>query len=212
MRFYFFLLFLLIVLISANLGFRAVFSSRSDMSLRRSGNYELASIDFNFFSSDVKNHISQGYGKTPFSMLRYPGGWHNGIDIASRNGSPIISASDGDVFAIGDQDKFCFRKGYGKFVIVKDKNKDMFLLYAHLGTIKVKQGDALKHGQVIGLVGTTGFETAPHLHFSVFEEKNFSMKNKNGCGPSPNGNDTSPFKYLDALDETTAVYMSHRLT
>lgn len=205
MRFYFFILVILVALIGAQVALRSFFViPLSGLAGARSG-YELAAIDFDFFSSLKKNesYVSQGYGRTPFAGTNYADGWHNGIDIVAPIGASIMSASDGKVIASGNQDDFCYRRGFGKFVIVRNANDDKVLLYAHLGYIKAKEGSSVKKNDVLGFVGETGFETAPHLHFSVFNEKNFVIRNKNSCGPGPDGNDISPFEYLKSLRSDT---------
>lgn len=201
MRFYFFILIVLVALIGAQVVLRSFFMlPLSGLAGERSG-YELAVINFDFFDSGNKEndiYVSQGYGRTPFAGANYPNGWHNGIDIVAPLGASILSASDGKVVATGNQDDFCYRRGFGKFVIVRNENNGEVLLYAHLGYIKAKEGSSVKKNDVLGFVGETGFETAPHLHFSVFDGKNFEIKDRNGCGPGPEGNDVSPFEYLES--------------
>jgi murein DD-endopeptidase MepM/ murein hydrolase activator NlpD len=154
-------------------------------------------IDFSFFDKGGvgRNYITQGYGRTPYSYL-YAGDWHDGIDIAAQYGAPIYSASGGTVIATGDQDNYCYHRGFGKYVAVKDSTNNLVLWYAHLGTISVSVGDTIKKEALIGTVGMTGFETGTHLHFSIFDVNGFSMENKNGCGPDPTGKDLDPLLHL----------------
>ena len=163
---------------------------------------ELSIIDFDFFSHEQKRrHVSQNYGATIFSAFNnYTRPWHNGIDIAAPLGTPIYAATDGAVLAIGNQDTFCANRGFGKFVVTRNKKDAQVLLYAHLHRIRVDAGEKITKGEVIGLVGTTGFATAPHLHFSVFEKEGFEMRNKKGCGPNPEGKDVDPVRYLESLE------------
>jgi len=157
-------------------------------------------VDFSAFDKggDGLGYITQGYGRTAYSYL-YVDHWHNGVDIAARFGAPILSPGEGRVIAIGNQDNFCYRRGFGKFVAVDDGGNHLVLWYAHLGTISVSVGDAVKKGTAIGTVGTTGLETGPHLHFSIFKEAGFRMKNKNGCGPDADGTDVNPLLYLGSV-------------
>jgi murein DD-endopeptidase MepM/ murein hydrolase activator NlpD len=160
----------------------------------------LTSIDFSFFGKNGpdKSYITQGYGATPYSYL-YADHWHDGIDIAAAYGSSIHAATGGTVRAIGDQDDYCYHRGFGKYVAVKDDNGNFVLWYAHLGTTNVTPGARIAQGAVIGAVGTTGYETGTHLHFSVFDSDGFSMQNRNGCGPDPTGKDLDPIPFLETI-------------
>ncbi len=158
---------------------------------------QLTSIDFSLFDKNGtgRSYITQGYGHTSFSY-QYPGGWHNGIDIAATYGAPIYSPSEGTVLTTGNQDNYCPRRGFGKYVALDDTANHLVLWFAHLGTISVSAGSMIKKGTLIGTVGATGFETGTHLHFSVFDENGFSMTSRNGCGPDPTGHDLDPLSYL----------------
>src|SRR5947207_740425 len=76
-------------------------------------------------------YVTQGYGRTSYSS-HYPNGWNNGIDLAEAYGTPIHSPSDGTVIATGNQDDFCYRRGFGKYIAVKDETNGLVLWYAHL--------------------------------------------------------------------------------
>ena len=161
----------------------------------------LATVDFSFFlKKNSKNYITQGYGSTAFSLFNYVGHRHNGIDIAAQYGAPVLSATDGTVVSTGNQDQFCYKRGFGKFIAVQSDKDNLVLFYAHLGEIKVKAGTKVTKEQTIGAVGASGFETGIHLHFSVFDATNFQMKNKNGCGPDPDGKDLDPMKYIKEFE------------
>jgi murein DD-endopeptidase MepM/ murein hydrolase activator NlpD len=160
----------------------------------------LSSVDFNFFAKGGKgwNFITQGYGVTPFSYL-YVGHWHDGIDIAASYGAPIYSPADGIVIATGNQDNYCYRRGFGKYVAVEDDVNHVVLWFAHMNEIAVTPLQTIKKGALLGTVGNTGYETGTHLHFSIFLASGFSMKNKNGCGPDPDGKDVNPIPYLQNI-------------
>jgi murein DD-endopeptidase MepM/ murein hydrolase activator NlpD len=86
---------------------------------------------------------------------------HTGVDIAGPVGTAIYAADDGTVIFSGWN-----RGGYGNMVIV-DHGGGLFTRYAHASKTLVKVGDAVKRGDVIQLMGSTGRSTGPHLHFEV---------------------------------------------
>jgi murein DD-endopeptidase MepM/ murein hydrolase activator NlpD len=86
---------------------------------------------------------------------------HSGIDVANRTGTAILAADAGYVVMAG-RDTY----GYGNQVVI-DHGNGYLTRYAHLNTILVKAGQAVKKNQKIGLMGSTGRSTGPHLHFEV---------------------------------------------
>lgn len=86
---------------------------------------------------------------------------HKGVDIAAPQGTTIYSAAEGEIIRIGYQPS-----GYGNFIEVRHPN-GMTTMYAHLSRIDVASGDRVLAGERIGLVGSTGYSTGPHLHFEV---------------------------------------------
>ncbi|TSC82340.1 MAG: hypothetical protein G01um101420_351 [Parcubacteria group bacterium Gr01-1014_20] len=144
-------------------------------------------------------YISQGYGRTEFAQIRLAGKRHNGIDIPAKLGTPVLTPTKGKVMAVGNQELYCPRRGYGKFVIVESDKSDFFFLFAHLSKISVKENQDLDLKEKIGEVGRTGLSTAPHLHFSVFKKDGFRMDQENGCGPNPKGKDVNPVPVLESL-------------
>ena len=86
---------------------------------------------------------------------------HKGVDIAAPKGTTVFTASEGEVVRTGYDPE-----GYGTFIEVRHPN-GMSTLYGHLSRIDVANGDAVTMGQRIGLVGSTGYSTGPHLHFEV---------------------------------------------
>lgn len=83
---------------------------------------------------------------------------HLGVDYAAATGTPVRSVGDGKVEFAGTQN------GFGNVVIVKHRNNHS-TVYAHLSRINVRQGQSVNQGQHVGLVGSTGWATGPHLHF-----------------------------------------------
>lgn len=117
---------------------------------------------------DKTNQITQGYGNG-----------HYGIDLVGKEGLPeIIAHSDGVVYAvqIGQDNniKATGVAGYGNYVQIKHSN-NMYTLYAHLkkGTVKVKKGQTVKKGDVLGTEGNTGHSFGVHLHFEVRNSNNY---------------------------------------
>jgi murein DD-endopeptidase MepM/ murein hydrolase activator NlpD len=161
------------------------------------GTSGLTTINFSIFDKggDGYKYITQGYGHTSYSYA-YIGDWHNGIDIAAVYGAPIYSPAAATVLAVGDQDNFCPRIAFGRFIVLEDNTNHLMLLFAHLADIDVQPGEAIAKNQLIGTVGATGDETGTHLHFSVFESTGFSMALAHGCGPYPQGHDVDPLNYL----------------
>jgi len=143
----------------------------------------------------VSGAITQEYGATAFAKYGYAGKWHNGLDFAASIGTPIYSAEKGTVIAVGNSDKYCNKGAYGKFVVVKHEN-NLTTLYSHLSLQKVKVGDTIERGGLLGYSGNTGYATGPHLHFSVFSSQTFKMGLSRVCGLLPYGGDLNPLDYL----------------
>ncbi len=142
-----------------------------------------------------KSDVTQDYGSTAFAKYGYKGKWHNGIDIRASVGTPVLAAEDGVVVATGDQDKYCYKGAYGKFIVINHKN-NLTTLYGHLSRITVEKGKEIKKGGVIGYSGQSGYATGPHLHFTVFAQPTFYMGPSKVCGPMPFGGDLNPLGYL----------------
>jgi murein DD-endopeptidase MepM/ murein hydrolase activator NlpD len=98
-----------------------------------------------------------GYRRHPIYRVRK---MHTGIDIAAPSGTAIRAAGAGEVVHAGRWG------GYGKCVII-DHSGGVATLYAHCSSLAVTKGQAVREGQVIANVGSTGLSTGPHLHFEV---------------------------------------------
>jgi murein DD-endopeptidase MepM/ murein hydrolase activator NlpD len=114
--------------------------------------------------------VSQGFGPTAYAFEAAYAGFahfHTGIDLSVPLGTPVFAAADGVVvLARSMTDTAGALVGYGNCVIIQH-DAGLKTLYGHLLVIGVKEGDQVKRGQLIGLVGSTGNSTGPHLHFEV---------------------------------------------
>lgn len=103
---------------------------------------------------------------SPFGMRDHPKlkirKMHTGIDIGAPSGVPVYSAWNGKVIWSGN------KGGYGKCVMVD--HGDIITLYGHLSLITTSRGKEVKSGDNIGLVGSTGVSTGPHLHFEIMKK------------------------------------------
>ena len=111
-----------------------------------------------YLSSPVEfSRISSGFSMRFHPILQK---WraHLGTDFAASTGTPARTVGEGVVSFAGAQN------GYGNVVFVKHVNNNE-TVYAHLSRIMVQQGQKVSQGQTIGLVGSTGWATGPHLHF-----------------------------------------------
>ena len=90
---------------------------------------------------------------------------HKGIDISNNTGTPVRSTANGTVIAVGSSGKF------GKRIMVyhgTDENGTTYLtIYAHLSEFKVGVGEKVDQGDIIGLMGNTGFSEGTHLHYEI---------------------------------------------
>ncbi len=86
---------------------------------------------------------------------------HEGIDLPAPVGTPVFAAADGRVVYAGHG-----VRGYGNMVVLKHAG-DLLTVYAHNSALLVAQGQPVRAGDRIALVGQSGHATGPHLHFEV---------------------------------------------
>jgi murein DD-endopeptidase MepM/ murein hydrolase activator NlpD len=103
--------------------------------------------------------ISQPFGPNRDPFTGAPG-FHPGVDFGAKMGTQIRAAGDGTVVFAG------WESGYGNFTCI-NHGHNVATCYGHQSAILVNIGDQVKAGDVIGLVGSTGYSTGPHLHFEV---------------------------------------------
>jgi murein DD-endopeptidase MepM/ murein hydrolase activator NlpD len=103
--------------------------------------------------------FSSGFGVRSDPFLGRPA-MHTGLDFRGSSGDPVRATAAGKVVSSG------WSGGYGRMVEI-DHGNGLSTRYGHMSEIHVKVGDAIKIGQVIGAVGSTGRSTGPHLHYET---------------------------------------------
>nr|WP_319387378.1 peptidoglycan DD-metalloendopeptidase family protein [uncultured Roseibium sp.] len=107
------------------------------------------------FRWPVRGRIISDFGTKP------GGGKNEGVNLAVPEGTPVKAADDGTVIYSGNE-----LKGYGNLVLVRH-SEGWVSAYAHNSELKVKRGDAIRRGDVIGLAGATGSVNQPQVHFEL---------------------------------------------
>ena len=108
------------------------------------------------------SHITSRFGWREHPILGYSA-LHTGVDFAAPQGTPVLAAGAGKVKMAG------FNGGYGLYVRL-DHTAQIGTGYGHLSRLGpgIKPGVAVRQGQVIGFVGSTGMSTGPHLHYEFY--------------------------------------------
>ena len=108
-----------------------------------------------------KKIVTSGFG---YRVSPITGKWkfHAGIDLAAPEGTEVYACKQGKVKTAAYSDI------YGNYIVLSHNNSTTSL-YAHLSQILVQKNESVATGQKIGLTGTTGASTGPHLHFEVRE-------------------------------------------
>jgi len=122
------------------------------------------STRYRFIWPEPNAQISQPFGPSTFWFEPPYGGYphfHTGIDLVAPFGSPVYAADDGIVALVGSSSS-----GYGNYVVIAHAG-GLDTLYGHLSTALVKAGQLVTQGQPIGLEGSSGNSTGPHLHFEL---------------------------------------------
>jgi murein DD-endopeptidase MepM/ murein hydrolase activator NlpD len=126
--------------------------------------------------------LTQRYGNTGFTALGY--NFHNGVDIAGPCGTPVYASADETV-----NNTRSGERAYGNWITIKHTiaakggSRQIVTLYGHLRTIKIKNGQSVKRGDLIGYEGNTGNTTrllygperGCHVHFTVFDAEGFGV-------------------------------------
>jgi murein DD-endopeptidase MepM/ murein hydrolase activator NlpD len=126
------------------------------------------------FHAPVGGVVSQPFGPTSFALeppITYGGvfypHFHTGLDIAAPLDTPVHAAAGGVVvLATSSVDTLGHLAGYGNYVVISHGSGFM-TLYGHLDRLLVNPGQTVQPGQTIGLLGSTGWSTGPHVHFEI---------------------------------------------
>ncbi len=127
--------------------------------VRPAGGQDITQLSYTPSLWPVRGRLSGGFGKRldPFNG---EGAFHAGVDISADYGAPVRAAADGFVV-------WANRKaGSGRLVVV-DHGGGLTTWYAHLSKFQAYRGQAVRRGDILGYVGSTGRSTGPHLHYEV---------------------------------------------
>ncbi|MFD5429873.1 peptidoglycan DD-metalloendopeptidase family protein [Streptomyces sp. NPDC127084] len=126
-----------------------------------------------FYSAPVTGGISTAY-RTPGAM--WSSGYHTGLDFIASTGTSVKSVGPGSVVSAG------WAGAYGNQVVIRHTD-GTYSQYAHLSSLSISAGQSVSGGQQIGLSGSTGNSTGPHLHFEIRTTPDY-------------GSDIDPLAYL----------------
>jgi murein DD-endopeptidase MepM/ murein hydrolase activator NlpD len=110
----------------------------------------------------VSGRVTSGFGERFHPILGYRR-MHAGLDLAAAYGSPIVAAADGRVVSAG------WHGGYGRLVAIMHSG-GIETMYGHMSRIVAEAGSAVRKGEVIGYVGSSGLSTGPHVHYEVLKD------------------------------------------
>ncbi len=116
-------------------------------------------------SNQDLNRIASGFGYRIDPIYKTPK-MHAGMDFSAPKGTPIYATAHGSIKSTGYSDI-----GYGNHVII-NHGYGYETLYGHMIRIKVRRGQKVKRGEILGYVGSTGKSTGPHCHYEVHKNGN----------------------------------------
>jgi hypothetical protein len=143
------------------------------------------------FTWPVLGSIASSFGQRGF-------GWHAGVDIKAEEGSPVVAAAAGTVYASG------WEGSYG-WVVKMEHASGFTTIYAHNLQNLVEVGDRVEAGAIIALVGRSGRATGPHLHFEIRRDGMaynplFLMASRDQIAPDP-AEAAAVYPAIDSGDE-----------
>jgi len=111
----------------------------------------------------VSGVISSGFGRRQDPKSKKPA-WHKGVDIAVGANTPVRATGPGKVIRSGWENPKNHKQGYGQRITI-DHGRGNTSTVGHLNSVRVKVGDRVTRGEVIGRSGSTGKSTRPHVHY-----------------------------------------------
>ena len=129
--------------------------------------------------------ITSHFGPRPNKPVEGANPFHYGTDVGAAMGADIVAAADGIVVYVGDGVDIG-NQGCGNQIWIANGNGEILTMYNHCSVLKVTKGQYVKAGEVIGLIGSTGYSTGPHLDFRIYITGAYARYDKTG-------------EYLDAL-------------
>lgn len=123
--------------------------------------WDLKQASGELFLYPTRGYITSRFGtrRDPFTGVRT---FHNGIDIANSLGTPVRASMAGTVTDTG------FNSSYGNYIVISHEG-GFQTLYGHLKSFSVRVGQSVAQSQQIGQMGSTGYSTGSHTHFSIFK-------------------------------------------
>ncbi len=151
-----------------NLTLRVAFQTKSynqiDNMVKNKEKLLLAIPAIQPISNKDLNRIASGFGYRLHPILKI-GRMHAGLDFTAPIGTPIYATADGRVSTTE------YNGGYGNHVVI-NHGFGIETLYGHMSAIKVRVGENVKRGEIIGYVGNTGLSSGPHCHYEVHRKGN----------------------------------------
>jgi murein DD-endopeptidase MepM/ murein hydrolase activator NlpD len=132
---------------------------------------EAAEVDLTEYEATIKNKLDylptkkptsgilKGYGTRYHPIYGYRH-FHPAVDMTTSSGTPIVAAGAGTVTTAG------YGRSQGNYIVINHGN-GFTTTYMHCSKLKVSAGEKVEKGELIGLVGSTGTATGPHLHFEI---------------------------------------------
>jgi septal ring factor EnvC (AmiA/AmiB activator) len=151
-------------------------------------------VKFGELATPTDGVLTQKYGSTSLSHSIYD--CHNGVDFANSCGTSLMADGDGIVFASDYA-----AGGYGNFVVIEHDFGSKGKLYSLYGHMKSKTplpiGSRVIKGDIVGYMGSTGFSTGCHLHYTLIDGESL-IYDRNRAGSSPVGLYYNPLDYVSA--------------
>lgn len=127
----------------------------------RMSNFELRRALGTLFIAPVAGRLTSRFGMR-IDPISEKNSMHYGLDIANDTGTPVYASNDGTVRMVGNG------RLYGNYVVI-DHVDQYQTLYAHLSQVTAREGERISQGELVGRIGSTGYSTGPHLHFTIFK-------------------------------------------